>query len=139
MLRFVRGVGLCNAGFLNVVIYRRPRDRSLRQPLWSACPGCKHRIHWFDNLPVISFVILGGRCRHCAVPISTRYPVIEILMTLIVLMFVDAFLIAGVRSGLSDSPFGLTDRLSHDWPILLPHIVLFACLLPMSVIDLSHA
>ena len=137
-LLFFSALGLCIGSFLNVVIYRLPRDCSLRQPLWSACPGCKHRIHWFDNLPVISFVILGGRCRHCAVPISTRYPVIEILMTLIVLMFVDAFLIAGVRSGLSDSPFGLTDRLSHDWPILLAHIVLFACLLPMSAIDLEY-
>ncbi len=137
-LSFWTAVGLCVGSFLNAVIHRLPRQKSLRDPIWSFCPVCRHRIRWFDNLPVLSFVLLSGRCRHCGVPISTRYPVIEMSMALIVLMLVDSFFIGQVRTGLSTSVFGLTDRLSYDWPILLAHITLFACLLSMSAIDLEH-
>ncbi|RME39646.1 MAG: prepilin peptidase, partial [Planctomycetota bacterium] len=131
-------MGLCVGSFLNAVIYRLPRGRSLRNPLWSFCPNCKRRIRWYDNLPVLSFVWLRGRCRHCHVPIATRYVVIELSMAMIVLMLVDAFFVSGVRSGIKEATFGLTDQLAADWPILLAHIILFACLLPMAVIDLEH-
>jgi prepilin signal peptidase PulO-like enzyme (type II secretory pathway) len=59
-------------------------------------------------------------------------------MALVVLMLLDAFFISGSRAGLCRSPFGLTDELSYDWPILLAHVILFACLLCMSAIDLEH-
>jgi prepilin signal peptidase PulO-like enzyme (type II secretory pathway) len=137
-LSFWTILGLCLGSFLNAVIYRIPRHRSLRSPLWSACPYCCCRIEWYDNLPIISFILLGGRCRHCGVPISTRYLVIETGMAIVVLMLLDAFLIGHVRLGLSASEFGLTDRLAYDWPILVSHIILFACLLAMSAIDLEH-
>lgn len=135
---FFAAVGLCVGSFLNAVIYRLPRSRSLLDPRWSFCPACKHRIQWYDNLPILSFILLRGRCRHCVVPISTRYVVIEATMALIVLMLLDAFMVGHVRDGLSRSIFGMTDRLSDDWPILTAHIILFACLLPMSAIDLEH-
>lgn len=137
-LSFWTILGLCLGSFLNAVIYRIPRHRSLRTPLWSACPYCGCRIEWYDNLPIISFILLRGRCRHCAVPISTRYLVVESGMAIVVLMLLDAFLIGHVRQGLSASEFGLTDRLAYDWPILVSHIILFACLLAMSAIDLEH-
>jgi len=137
-LSFWTAVGLCLGSFLNAVIYRIPRRRSLRVPLWSACPNCRKRIAWYDNIPILSFVRLRGRCRHCGVPISTRYLVIETTAALVVLMLLDAFLIAHTRAGLSRSEFGLTDRLSYDWPILVAHVILFACLLAMSAIDLEH-
>jgi len=137
-LSFWMILGLCLGSFLNAVIYRIPRRRSLRVPLWSACPHCRHRIAWYDNLPIVSFILLRGRCRHCAAPISTRYLVVETGMAIVVLLLVDAFLIGHVRVGLSASEFGLTDRLSYDWPVLVSHIVLFACLLAMSAIDLEH-
>lgn len=137
-LFFWTALGLCVGSFLNAVIYRLPRNRSLLNPFWSACPDCGHRIRWYDNLPVISFILLRGRCRDCDLPISTGYMVIELSMALVVLMLLDAFFIGQVRAGLSDSPFGLTDQLSLDWPILLGHIILFACLLSMSVIDLKY-
>ena len=107
-------------------------------PLWSFCPHCRYRLCWYDNLPVVSFILLRGRCRSCGIPIATRYIVVELAMALVVLMLLDAFFIGHARAGVSDSPFGLTDRLSLDWPILAAHVVLFACLLPMSVIDLEH-
>lgn len=137
-LLFFAALGLCIGSFLNAVIFRLPRNRSLSNPLWSFCPYCRKRIAWYDNLPVLSFLLLRGRCRQCGVPISTRYVIIEAAMAVIVLMLVDAFLIGRIRTGLSDSAFGLTDRLAADWPLLLAHVILFACLLPMSVIDLEH-
>jgi len=137
-LSFITAIALCVGSFLNAVIYRLPRDQSLRSPLWSMCPSCKHRIHWYDNIPILSFVMLRGRCRHCTVPIGTHYVVVEILMALVVLMLLDAFFIGHVRNGMSQSQFGLTDHLAADWPMLVAHVTLFACLLPMSIIDLEH-
>jgi prepilin signal peptidase PulO-like enzyme (type II secretory pathway) len=137
-LSFWTALGLIIGSFLNAVIYRIPRQRSLRNPLWSACPNCRNRIAWYDNLPILSFVLLRGRCRHCSVPIATIYPVVEALMAMIVLLLLDAFMIGSVREGLSASEFGLNDRIVLDWPILAAHIILFACLLAMSAIDLEH-
>ena len=137
-LCFWTAVGLGIGSFLNVVVHRLPRNRSLRDPLWSACPHCDHRIRWYDNLPILSFLLLRGRCRDCGATIATRYVVIEASMAVVVLMLLDAFFIGHVRAGLWDSPFGLTEELVYDWPIFLAHIILFACLLSMSVIDLEH-
>ncbi|MEK6675479.1 MAG: A24 family peptidase [Planctomycetota bacterium] len=137
-LFFWTALGLCVGSFLNAVIYRLPRHGSLRVPRWSACPSCQHRIHWYDNLPLISFVLLRGRCRRCGIPIATRYVVIEAGMAIIVLMLLDAFFIGASRPGHCASLVGLTEELAWDWPMLFSHIALFACLLSMSAIDLEH-
>ena len=70
--------GLVIGSFLNVVIARVPERRSLWAPS-SACPVCGQPIAWYDNVPVISFFALGGRCRACAAPIPWRYPIVEAL------------------------------------------------------------
>lgn len=70
--------GLVIGSFLNVVIARLPERRSLWAP-GSACPGCGNPIAWYDNVPLVSFVALCGRCRTCAAPISWRYPLVEAL------------------------------------------------------------
>jgi leader peptidase (prepilin peptidase)/N-methyltransferase len=70
--------GLLIGSFLNVCIYRWPRDLSVVRPR-SACPGCNHLIAWYDNVPVLSFAILRARCRHCREPIAWRYPLVELL------------------------------------------------------------
>jgi leader peptidase (prepilin peptidase) / N-methyltransferase len=80
---YVLVVGLCVGSFLNVVIARLPHGRSLVSPP-SSCPRCGAHIAWYDNVPVLSWVALRGRCRRCAQPISGRYPVVELLTALIV-------------------------------------------------------
>jgi leader peptidase (prepilin peptidase)/N-methyltransferase len=69
--------GLCVGSFLNVVIARLPAGRSIVYP-GSACPRCGKPIAWYDNLPVLSYVLLRGRCRSCGDPISWRYPAVEV-------------------------------------------------------------
>src|SRR2546425_1195530 len=75
-------LGLCLGSFLNVCIVRLPNDQSLLSPP-SACPHCKHPIAWRDNIPVASWLLLKGRCRHCGAPISRQYPVVEAAVGLI--------------------------------------------------------
>ncbi len=71
-------LGLCVGSFLNVVIHRLPRDESIAHPS-SHCPNCGAPVRWYDNLPLLSYVWLRGRCRGCAARISPRYPVIELV------------------------------------------------------------
>jgi leader peptidase (prepilin peptidase)/N-methyltransferase len=69
--------GLLIGSFLNVVAYRLPRGESLVQP-GSRCPGCGHDVRPYDNVPVLSWLLLRGRCRDCGEPISPRYPLVEL-------------------------------------------------------------
>jgi leader peptidase (prepilin peptidase) / N-methyltransferase len=71
--------GLVFGSFLNVCIYRLPRDLSVMNPRWSACPQCKRQIAAYDNIPVLSWLLLRGRCRQCKAPISPRYLLIEVM------------------------------------------------------------
>ncbi len=74
---FIFLLGLCFGSFLNVCIHRLPREQSIVVPA-SQCPQCKHSIAWYDNIPLVSFIILKAKCRHCAAPISIRYFLIEL-------------------------------------------------------------
>jgi leader peptidase (prepilin peptidase) / N-methyltransferase len=68
--------GLAVGSFLNVVAARLPLKRSIVSP-GSACPSCESPIAWYDNIPLVSYAVLRGRCRHCDVSISWRYPAVE--------------------------------------------------------------
>jgi leader peptidase (prepilin peptidase)/N-methyltransferase len=86
-------LGLVIGSFLNVVIYRLPRHESLVAP-GSHCPQCGSGISWYDNIPVLSWVLLRGRCRACRARISVRYPVVESLTGS---AFLAAYLLMGVE------------------------------------------
>jgi leader peptidase (prepilin peptidase)/N-methyltransferase len=70
--------GLLIGSFLNVCIYRWTRDLSVVRPR-SACPSCNHPIAWYDNVPIMSYLLLRGRCRHCRERIAWAYPAVELL------------------------------------------------------------
>ena len=87
ILVFATVLGLLFGSFLNVCIYRIPRDKSIVWPP-SSCPKCAHHIAWYDNIPVLSYLVLGGKCRNCKNPISIQYPVIELLTGVLTFVFV---------------------------------------------------
>jgi len=108
--------GLVFGSFLNVVVHRLPRGMSLVRP-GSHCPKCGAPVRWFDNIPVLSYLLLGGRCRACRATISLCYPLVE--------------LAAGVFAAAVVARFGLTLQ-------GLEAMLLVMLLLPLALIDLEH-
>jgi leader peptidase (prepilin peptidase)/N-methyltransferase len=78
-------LGLCVGSFLNVVIYRWPNNMSIAKPN-SHCPTCKYELRWYDNIPVLSYLMLGGKCRSCKTHISFRYTAVEVANTVLWLL-----------------------------------------------------
>jgi len=127
---FIFAFGCCIGSFLNVVIYRLPRDKSLIKPP-SACPACGKHIRWYDNIPLVSWLVLGRRCRYCKTPISPRYFVIELLTGLV---FVGLFILY-FRTDLQASMRPLWEG---GWFIYLLHIIMLAAFIAASAIDLEY-
>ena len=78
--------GAIAGSFLNVCIYRLPRGISLRDPARSRCPQCGGLIRWWQNIPLLSYLLLGGRCHDCRRGISARYPAVELLTAAVTLL-----------------------------------------------------
>jgi len=116
ILIFAVILGLCVGSFLNVIIARIPEGRSIISP-GSACPRCGKSIASYDNLPVLSYAVLRGRCRHCRGPISWRYPAVE--------------LACGFLFGLAYGHFGQGTALASA-------LILLAGLVAITAIDLDH-
>jgi leader peptidase (prepilin peptidase) / N-methyltransferase len=108
--------GLLIGSFLNAVIHRVPRKQSIVSP-GSQCPSCGYALRWYDNIPVVSYVMLGARCRKCRQPISIRYPIVELITAAV---FVAHYFVFG-------------------WTLLLAVRLLFAAsLVALFAIDLEH-
>ena len=75
---FIFLMGASIGSFLNVVIYRLPANESIVHPR-SRCPKCGHQITWYENIPILSYILLGAKCKECKSPISIQYPMIELL------------------------------------------------------------
>ncbi len=116
LLAFLLGAGLLVGSFLNVVIHRVPAGLSIASP-GSACPACGHPVRPRDNVPVLSWLLLRGRCRDCSVSISGRYPLVELATAVL-------FVVAGWR-------FGATIYTAAALAVLAAGVALF-------MIDLDH-
>jgi leader peptidase (prepilin peptidase)/N-methyltransferase len=86
---FIFVLGAIFGSFVNVVIHRLPRDISLVWPP-SACPSCGERIKFYDNIPILSYIALRGRCRNCSAGISARYPIVEAVSGLLMVWVLSA-------------------------------------------------
>ena len=126
---FLFALGCCIGSFLNVVIYRLPRDKSIVSPP-SACPSCSRHIRFYDNIPLISWLVLGCKCRYCKAPISPRYFFIELLTAVVFVGIYILYFQVGIRNGIP--PF-----LSGGWLVYLVHIGLLASFIAASAIDLE--
>ncbi len=114
--------GATVGSFLNVCIYRLPRaGLRVNSPARSFCPLCGDRIAWYDNLPVLSWVALGGRCRSCRAPISLRYPCVEALTAALFVVVVERFVFEGDGS----------------WPACIVLLVAVSALLVAALIDID--
>lgn len=122
-------LGGCVGSFLNVVAWRLPRQESVVLPP-SHCPHCGTTLAWFENIPVLSWLLLRGRCRHCGAGISGRYPAVELLCSgLFVAAAAATPAITAAGSSLPGAPAAL---------VLIGGWLLIALLLPMVLIDLDQ-
>ncbi|MCY3730849.1 MAG: prepilin peptidase [Rhodospirillaceae bacterium] len=108
--------GLAVGSFLNVCVHRLPRGASVVAP-GSHCPACRRSLRWFDNVPVVAYLLLRGRCRACRAPISPVYPLVEAATA-------GLFLVQWQVLGLQ--------------PLLAPRLLFTAAMIVLFVVDLRH-
>jgi leader peptidase (prepilin peptidase) / N-methyltransferase len=113
-LAFVTGAAI--GSFLNVGIYRLPRDISIKEPRRSFCPACKTQIPWRQNIPLVSWLLLRGRCANCGARIAFRYLGVELLTALLFLAVWEAF----------------------PWQIAIAYWIFVSILLIATFVDLEH-
>src|SRR5881394_4613622 len=109
-------LGACVGSFVNVCIYRLPLNLSVNQPRRSFCPSCKTQIPWHQNLPLVSWPALRGRCANCGAPIAFRYFAVELLTAFFFLIIWKAF----------------------PWQIAIAYWVFIALVIAATFIDFEH-
>ena len=121
-------LGACIGSFLNVVIYRLPRGQSIVFP-GSHCPSCGTPIRWFDNVPLLSWLMLKARCRSCKGRISPRYLVIELLTAILVAGLYVCYYVLRLRDD--------AGNFADTWPMFVAHATLVCGLLACSAVDIE--
>lgn len=129
LLIFLFAMGACVGSFLNVVIWRMPRGESIAFP-GSHCPKCGRGIAWYDNIPLVSWIVLRAQCRHCKTEISARYLVIEAITAVLVAGLYLWFYVQRFRDG--------AGLIADTWPMYLAHAALFCGLLACSLVDIDN-
>lgn len=133
LLLFLFLLGLIIGSFLNVVVLRSEKEESLGGR--SHCPQCQALIHWYDNIPLLSFLMLRGKCRACAQPIAWQYPLVE-LMTGLLFVSIGYFFTETLTQLMDTSLWG---GVFADWGtllILVGYLVLASILIAIFVSDL---
>jgi leader peptidase (prepilin peptidase) / N-methyltransferase len=120
--------GGCIGSFLNVVIYRLPEGLGIVTPR-SRCPKCEHALAWYDNVPVLGWLWLRGKCRYCKEPISVQYPLVEAGVALMFAGLYAVYYMTPLR------PEFYTPGFAGTWPVLIVHLILLSGLFAATVID----
>jgi leader peptidase (prepilin peptidase) / N-methyltransferase len=121
-------IGSFVGSFLNVVVYRLPRNcLSVNKPKRSFCPSCKTQLKWNDNIPIVGWAILRGKCRYCGAKFGARYPLVELLTATL-------FAASAVRALYGD---GASPADYESWLTLLHLLAIISVLLPWALIDLD--
>lgn len=120
LLFFIKGVtlfsvGLCLGSFLNVLVDRGEKEESLLG--WSKCDFCGYKLRWYDNIPVVSFLFLGGKCRKCKKKLSWQYPAVELGMGML-------FLFVGFQTGFIDASLITDSTLGFSLSVMIKTIFL---------------
>jgi leader peptidase (prepilin peptidase)/N-methyltransferase len=135
-LVFIFAIGACVGSFLNVVIYRLPRNKSLVSPP-SACPACGTLIRFYNNIPLVSWLVLRGKCPDCGAPISSRYFIVELLTAVLfgglyLWFFWFEYRQTGIPGAMAMERFG-----EGGWLFYIVTVTLIAAFLAASAIDLE--
>ena len=120
--------GAIVGSFLNVVVYRLPEGKSLVSPP-STCPKCNHRLAWYDNVPILGWLWLRGKCRYCKTNISVQYPIVELINALLFAGLYVVYYMTDMRPEFSRLGF------IETWPIFITHLILISGLFAATVID----
>jgi leader peptidase (prepilin peptidase) / N-methyltransferase len=140
LLAFIFALGACTGSFLNVVAWRLPRGENIVTPP-SACPRCGTRLKWFDNLPILGWIALRGKCRYCRAPIAARYLLMEILVAglfagLWILWGADERALSGIGVHLGAwRPEWADEGMGLMWPMFALALVLISALVVSTLID----
>ena len=136
-------LGATFGSFLNVVVYRVPLGMSLIEP-GSHCPACKHPIRWYDNVPILGWIVLCGRCRDCGSPIAMRYPLVEALTAAMFLVLgASEYLSSGANlplraTALPDAVIFPAWTFGEAGGIYAYHLLLLCTLLAAALIELDR-
>lgn len=120
--------GACVGSFLNVVIYRVPVGLSVVSPP-SRCPGCEKKLAAYDNVPVLGWLWLRGKCRYCKMNISPQYPLVEAATALLFFGLTYAYYFTDLRDVFA------TRGVGESWSVLAVHLVLLSCMIAATMID----
>ncbi len=148
---FLFALGASIGSFLNVVVWRLPRNESLSTPP-SRCPKCGNRLKWYDNVPVLGWIKLRGKCRFCALPISVRYPIVEAATGLMFVLYYAMYFLPGGQAPPVPVDPAIVARLGMDakvfacpavafadaWPVYALYMLLLCVLLAASLIDAEN-
>ena len=126
---FLFAIGACVGSFLNVVIYRLPRGESIVFPP-SHCPVCGRPINWRDNIPILSWLMLRGKCRFCRARISPQYILVESAVALLVVGLYVCYYVLRIRDG--------GGAFEQTWPMFAAHAALLCGLLACSLVDIKQ-
>jgi len=141
---FVFALGACIGSFLNVIVWRLPRNESLISPP-SRCPVCGHRLAWYDNIPIFGWLALRGRCRYCHAAISAQYPTVEFVTGALFVLYYVMFFIVHLGpcwmdlkpdwAGDFKAHYHFVNTIAEHWPQYALAVFTISALLAASMID----